>query len=416
MKKIRRTVALLLAATMITAFAGCEKEITAKDLMENITPSNASEVYLEEEFRSSYSRAAFGMLEHEYSEDGGNVVLSPLSIFYNLAMLGNGANGETAKELDKMFGQNFNTQSINAHMHSFAENLKDSDFAKLYFNNAMWFNADKNAQPNDEFLQIAADYYGVSAFKESFNSDAAVNVNNWISNKTEMNVEYLIEKMPADVPMYLFSTAMLEATWATQYSYDNIQDGIFNNASGEEEKAQMMTGFEYEYIKDSIAQGFVKKYSGNDYAFVAILPEENISVANYLTYLSSGENYKKLIESSADIIVDATVPKFSCEYNGDVTEIVKDLDLGTAFNAAQADLSKLGTADENLYVGGLQVRTAMSVTDKGTSKGTSATVANNNANATSVRVIMLDRPFIFAVIDCRYQLPVIIGAINTMTE
>lgn len=416
MKKIRRTVALLLSVAIITAFAGCEKEITAKDLMEDITPSNASEVYLDEDFRTAYSRTAFRMLENEYSADGGNVVLSPLSMLYNLALLGNGAYGETQTELEKIMGSSLSIQSLNTNMHSFAESLHDSDFAKLYFDNAIWFNADQNAQPTNDFLQVAADYYSVSAYKESFNADTVTNVNNWISNKTNMNVEYVIDKMPSDVPMYMFSAAMLEASWATPYSYDNIQDGVFVNASGVEEKAQMMTSFEYQYIKDAAAHGIIKEYSGKDYAFVAVLPDEGVSVEEYVKYLASGENYKKLMESEYRVVVDATVPKFSCQYNDDITDLIKAFDLGTAFNADRADLRNLGTADGNLYVGGLQVRTAMSVTDKGTSKGTSSTVANENANATSVRVLTLDRPFVFAVIDCQYKLPVILGAINSVAE
>ena len=57
MKKLRRVLALLLTAAMLTAFVGCQKEVTAENLMENVEAENASEMDLDNDFCKAYRKA-----------------------------------------------------------------------------------------------------------------------------------------------------------------------------------------------------------------------------------------------------------------------------------------------------------------------------------------------------------------------
>ena len=414
MKKLRRALALLLTAAMMTVFVGCQKEVTAENLMENVETENASEMDLDNDFRQVYAKTAFTMLQNAYSPDGGNVVISPLSIYYHLGILGNGAEGASKEDIEKMLGKSIPVQDLNVRLHSYLEQLKNTDTAKVYFENALWFNSDKNAKPNDDFLKTVASYYDVAAYKESFSADAVTNINNWISNQTDMDIEYLLDEMQNDVPLYMLSTAVLNADWASPFSYDNIQDGVFTNASGNEEKAQLMSAFENKYLSDDSVTGFVKNYAGNNYAFVAILPNSE-ELTGYIASLTVGGHFEKLVDSRRPLVVDATIPKFSCEYKGSALDIIKNMGVDRSFIERSAQLGNLGECDGNLYAGDLYVRTALSVTEKGTSKGTAATVTNKDV-ATSVRVVTLNRPFIFAVVDTRYYLPIIVGAVNTLND
>lgn len=414
MKQLRRVLALLVAIAMIMAFAGCQKEVTAENLMENVEAENTSELDLDEDFCKAYRKVAFGMLQNAYSSDGGNVVISPLSVFYHLGILGNGAEGASREDLEHMFGKGMTASQINTVLHSYLEQLKNTDTAKMYFENALWFNSDKNAQPNSEFLQTVASYYGASAYKESFGADAVTNINNWISNQTNMDVEYMLDEIPADAPLYMLSAAVLNADWASPYSYNNIQDGTFINASGNEEKAQMMSAFENKYLESDSTVGFVKNYAGSNYAFVAFLPNRE-DITNFVSLLALGGQYEKILQSAKKAVVDATVPKFSCEYKGSALDVIKNMGVDRSFHPQSAQLGGVGQCDEKMYAGDLYMRTIMSVTEKGTSKGTAATVANKDV-PTSVYVVTLNRPFVYAVVDTRYNLPVLVGAVNTMND
>ena len=414
MKKIRRAVAMLIASAMLLGFAGCQKEVTAENLTENVNAENASEVDLDDDFCKKYSTFAFKLLQNMYESDEKNVVISPLSVSYNLGLLYNGANGDTTDQLRGILGTSLNVNEMNVYMHSYNERLTDSDLTTLYFNNAMWVNADKSVTPSQAFLQANATYYGNAIYKESFNADAVTNISNWISNETNQNVEYIVDSLPADAPIYMLSSLMFDATWSKQYSYQNIQKSAFTTASGQEQEAQMMSAFEYSYIHDELAKGFIKEYSGGNYAFIALLPEENIKMKDYIGRLAVGDKYAPLLKSKRPDVIDVTMPKFTCEYRGGMSDILTKMKLGRAFDSNSGDLSMLGTSDGRLYAGDLFVRNSFSVTEKGTSKGTAASVADDNNAATNTHVISLTRPFMFMVVDTNYNLPVLLGVVNSM--
>ena len=203
MKKFRRVLALFTAVTMTVAAIGCSKEVTAEDLMTNVETTNAPEVYIGESVCDKYSVAAFKMLRKAYSQEDTNVVISPAAIYTNLFMLSNGATGKTKNDLQGVLGKLYDSDFLNSNMNSFKNNFKDTDNTKLYFNNAMWFNSDRNITPSSEFLAAAKSFYNADAYKESFSKDAVTNINNWASNKTDMYAERIIKEIPADVPMYL---------------------------------------------------------------------------------------------------------------------------------------------------------------------------------------------------------------------
>lgn len=414
MKKLRRILAALTAVAVMTASVGCKKEITAEDLMANIAEGNASSKYLDDAFCDKYSVAAFTMLKNEYSVEGENVVLSPLAAYYNLAVLANGSSGRSQAEFEKMLGY-YSCEDLSALMHSFSDNMKNSENAKLYFENALWFNADKNVKPSEEFLSAAKTYFGVSAFKESFNSQAVNNINNWASNKTDMYSELIVREIPADAPMCIVNTTMLDADWEMPVSIENAFDGKFTTSAWEEEDARMMASYEHMYFENDEYKGFIKPYAGGNYAFLAIVPkfQRKDAIVNLVNYLASRLSYHSLISKRKAYTVDATIPKFSCEYRGGLKEMLQKVELGRSFDESGANLDLIGTCDGNLYASDIYMTTAINVTEKGTSKGSGATVRDSSV-ATHVYPVALNQPFVFAIVDTTRYLPIILGAVNSV--
>ena len=415
MKKLKRVISLLIAAAMVTAIVSCKKEITAEDLMANISEADASGLYLDDGFSNYYCVAAFKMLESQYSSDGPNVVISPLATFFNLSMLSNGASGWTKTQLEKSLSNSFSTDVLNTYMHSITENNVNNETAKLYFENAMWFNADKNIEVNNDFLVAAKTFYDASAFRETFSATAAGNINNWASNKTNMNSELIVRDIPAEAPMCIVNTTCLDADWESPISPENVVDGKFISANSEEQNVRMMSSYEYLYLGGEEYKGFIKKYSGGNYAFLALIPklERQDALTNLIAYLSNGPAYRTVIKNRKGYTVDASIPKFSCEYRGGLKEMLQQVDLGSSFNPSGANLTQLGTCDGNLYASDIYMSTGLNVTEKGTSRGTAATVRDNTVG-TGVIPVALNRPFVFAIIETNRYLPIIVGVVNSV--
>ena len=414
MKKFRRVLALFTAVTMTVAAIGCSKEVTAEDLMTNVETTNAPEVYIGESVCDKYSVAAFKMLRKAYSQEDTNVVISPAAIYTNLFMLSNGATGKTKNDLQGVLGKLYDSDFLNSNMNSFKNNFKDTDNTKLYFNNAMWFNSDRNITPSSEFLAAAKSFYNADAYKESFSKDAVRNINNWASNKTDMYAERIIKEIPADVPMYLVNTTLLEADWENPIRPADIYDGKFKTVSGNEQDAQMMSCVETVYMGNESVIGFMKNYAGGNYAFVAFIPHnDKLSLYELLDYMSREGAYREMIKNRKDYInVNAVIPKLSCRYNGEINEMLENAELGEIFSKEYDDFEDLGTCDENIYLGGFAVSTGLDITESGTKKGTGAnTGIENNGVGESVS---LDRPFVFAVVETKRYMPVIMGAVNSV--
>ena len=418
MKKVRRLLALLMAVSIAVVSAGCSKEITAEDLMVNIEENNASELDLDDAFCEKYSVAAFKMLKNEYSDDSAKIVLSPLAAYYNSFMLMNGAKGQTKEKLENLFGRRYFSQNMNPIMHSIYRNLKDTDKSKLYFENALWFNSDKNIDPSKEFLTAAKTFYHIDAYRESFGQDAVKNINNWASNKTDLYSERVLKEIPSEAPLYLVNTTLLEADWESPISPSNVFDGKFKTNAGVEQDVQMMSSVETIYISNTSMNGFIKYYSGGNYAFLALVPKEegNDSLSGIIYSLTNDSNYRNLIKTRMDyLFVEASIPKFSCEYTGEMKNMMEKAGLGDLFDSKEADLEAVGTCSENLYIGNLSVSTGLSVTESGTKKGTGANVSNSDGGLNMIPV-SLNRPFVFAVVDTKRFLPVIVGAVNAVKD
>ena len=417
MKKLRRVCALMIATAMFASAVSCQKEVTAEDLMENVSEGNASEVIIDDVFCNHYSASAFQLLKSAYSLEGPSVVISPLATYFNMAMLANGASNKKLSNFENILDRNIPYDSMNNYMHTYYETLNNTENAKLYFNNAIWFNADKNVKPGDEFLSAAKTYFNASAYKESFNNDTVTNINNWSSNNTEMYAEYIIDSVPTDAPAFIVNNTVIEADWEAPISPENVVDGHFTNISGEEENVQMMSSYEHLYFENDSFEGFIKKYSGGNYNFMAIVPkkEGQVGMEIVLDFLSKGDGYHKTVKNSKEYVVDASIPKFSLQSQGGMKSNLTQMNFGRSFSPTDARLDLLGTCDENLYIDDLYVYTGVTVTERGTSKGSGAIVRDSSV-ATNVIPVALDRPFIFAIVDNNRYLPIILGVVNSVNE
>ena len=107
------------------------------------------------------------------------------------------------------------------------------------------------------------------------------------------------------------------------------------------------------------------------------------------------------------------LPKFQLSYDADLTDLLPQLGMVQAFDPMAADFSCLGAVEgENLYIGQVRHRTFIAVGEKGTRAGAATSVAMNETSAMLVeepKVVILDRPFLYAIWDLEANLPVFLG-------
>lgn len=216
--------------------------------------------------------------------------------------------------------------------------------------------------------------------------------------------------------MYLINALAFEADWEAPYTEDQIDNGIFTREDGTTEEVEYLHSSEYEYLKDEKASGFLKYYANGDYAFAALLPNEGISMEDYIASLT-GEQLRNLLTTSELTTVEASIPKFESGSDTNMAEMFQNMGMTDAFDYKRADFSDLGAyEDGNICIGRILHKTHISVTETGTKAG-AASAAEMTAKMSmippeEIKTIRLDRPFLYMIIDCHTSTPIFLGVLH----
>ena len=407
---MKKLIALLLVFAMALGMTACS-QVSANDLMKDV-PAKAVDV-LPDMDAGSTAAADFGVRLFQTSmEEGKNTLISPLSVLYALAMTANGADGETLAQMEQVLGMD--CESLSSFMLAYLDLLPEAKEYKLSLANSIWFKDDPNFIVERSFLQTNADYYGAGAYKAAFDEGTRNDINNWVKEHTDGMIPEIIDEIPKEAIMYLVNALAFEAEWEEDYKEHQVWEEEFTMEDGTRQDAEMMYSQEHTYLEDDLATGFIKYYKDRRYAFVAMLPNEGITVSEYVNSLT-GEQLWDLLNNPTNVTVYAAMPKFQTEYDIEMSEALQEMGMTDAFDWRVADFSRLGTYNVdgmNICINRVLHKTFISVTELGTRAGAATAVELECGSAAiemDYKEVILDRPFVYMLIDCETNLPFFIG-------
>lgn len=398
-----------LATTTLTS-AGCSGKVQAENLMEDISAQNVQGKPVDAEFIASVADFYFELFRKTTAADENSLV-SPLSVLLALAMTANGADTETLTQMETVLGRDVALSELNEYLFSYVSNLPSKDDCKVTIANSIWFRDDELVVEKP-FLQTNANYYGAAAYKSAFDDQTLKDINNWVKKNTDGMIDKILDEIHVDAVMYLINALVFDAKWEKVYTKNDIYQGEFTAFDGSKGQADFMSSGEKFYLDDGQAVGFIKPYAGNKYSFVALLPNEGISIQEYVDSLS-GDQFLEVINSAEQTPVNAHLPKFSYDYTVGMNDPLKEIGMPIAFSPAQADFTRLGRSSRgNIYIGDVLHKTFISVDELGTKAGAVTKVEMRAESAPlEVKTVKLNRPFVYAIIDNATSLPVFIGTV-----
>lgn len=404
-------ISFALIVSMILGVSGCAVEAQAADLMENIKPNSVSGMAADNKFIASQDALAAELFKACAKEKSGkNVLVSPLSVALALAMTANGANGETKAEMEALLGGGMDISELNEYFYAYAKRLAGGEKSPLKIANSIWFRDDGRIAVNGDFLQTNADYYSAQAYKRAFDGSMPEDINRWVKEKTDGMIGKIIDGVDGDELMYLINALAFEAEWETPYEKNSVTDGSFTCESGEKTNAKMMYSVENSYIETENAVGIRKNYKGGEYSFAALLPNEETDIYDFISSLS-GDGIKATLGGAKAEKVVAAIPKFSAEYGVELQKILSDLGMKTAFDGEKADFGKMGSSDNGkLFIDRVIHKTFIEVDENGTkAAAASSVIMKESAAEEPVKSVILDRPFVYMIVDNSTNLPLFIG-------
>ena len=417
-KKLYGIIAVFLAASTVASFAGCAKKNnqssssqsgsvkpvsagSATDLLQNGVMQQFDGMIEDTNVDPLYTDFAVRLAQNT-NKDGENFYISPISVMYGLTLAANGAHGDTLTQFEKALGGS--TYTLNRYFYFAMEGEYSNDSTKFNIGNSLWVNSNTGYKPEKQFLNDARTFFDAAVLYDDF-ENTGDNMGTWLKSKgVAQNTKYIPEVTDSMVSV---NSLALTADWSTYFTENGTKTEKFTGSDGKQTDALMMNGYAEYYIKDDKSEGFTKTFDGNCYGFAAIMPNEGVSIEDYIKSMT-GKNLMNMFKSAEQKDVAVAVPKISETTDYSLKETLTKMGITDAFDVAKADFTLMGTADENLYLSNVVGEAEISINEKAVNKDLS-----NTKKITSMRAdkkITLNRPFVYVIYDLTSKIPKYIGA------
>lgn len=402
-----------IAVTVLVALsllAGCGgRGLTATELTAGTRPASASAPEVDES--SGTYDFALGLLRQSAGSE--SVLVSPLSVLSALAMAENGADGETLAQMEQVTGMG--ATELTGLLQAYGALADDGPLSVA---NSIWLRDSDGLTVQDDFLETCGGRLGAQVFSAPFDDSTVADVNAWVSEKTNEMIPEMLSRISGDAQVLLVNALAFEGGWDEPFDSALISPDTFTCEDGAEQDVTMMHSTEGSYLEGELASGFVKPYEGYDYAFVGLLPAEGVSVGELLEGLD-GAALEELLVPVPNAAAEIGLPKFTASYETELANALRALGVTDAFDPTLADFSRMGSSERGpLHVDGVLHKTFIDVNEEGTRAAAATVVGMDGAaapgNPVEYHEVILDRPFVYLILDLRAGMPVFAGTVMSV--
>ncbi len=417
MKNINIKLGLIILITT-TFLVGCSKEdnsINNETSQETQQSTNKGTITDTIDSIDSYEPVinfSYELLEQNIEDT--NPVLSPVSAYLALSMVGIGADGATREECDSVLGEN---------MLSLSNDLMTrlpftSEKVNLNIANSAWL--DHEFIPEDMWTSYISDTFNGEFYHTSLGTvDTQKEINHWIDEKTNGLIPTMLEEpLDSQTKLALFNTVYFKGDWKKPFLQESTIDYDFTTTDGTTVTVDMMHQSEelFDYVKDDTVEGVILPYAEGNLAFVALKPLNNTKVRDLYSQLTT-EQISSLINEKSEKTINLMLPKFEVSFDKILNSSLINMGMKLPFDSNLADLSKLGQTenDNNLYVGLVRQKAVIIVDEKGTEAAAATQVSIREMLAiTDIDSIDLffDQPFIYILMDMETEVPIFMGIMD----
>ena len=351
----------------------------------------------------------FGLLYELYQEDGENVFISPLSVSLALAMVYNGAAGETQKAMAETLDlTGMSLEEVNGGYADLQEKLLSSDpEVELAIANSMW--AREGREFYDDFMERNRRFYDAEVDTLDFRDpQSVVIINDWVNTKTKGKIPELLDQISPNVALILINATYFKGTWKQEFDPSATQNRPFYLLNGSEKQVPMMSQLgAHAYIKEGNFAAVRLPYGSDRVCMYIFLPDRDSSIQEFLEYLNSTnwENWMTALENEIERApyregVEIWLPRFRLEYKVELNDVLSALGMGVAFGSG-ADFSKMGPPP-GLWIDEAIHKTFVEVNEEGTEAAAVTGIIMPDSSGwepPTPFVFMVDRPFLIAIRD-----------------
>lgn len=412
---MKRITALTAAGMMLLTSCSELEYLWVKDPIKISSPTPTEQItkVTLNETQTGYVEAgnkmAFRFLEAMY--DGDNLICSPLSLQYALAMTANGASGETKQEIIDFLGYGQEgIEALNEYSKTLLEQLPAVDLdVKLKVTDALIVNEDFPLRP--EFKQTVEENYYAAVDNMDFSAPnkIAARINKWAKSSTDGFIDKLMDADDIDerAVAYLMNALYFKAKWAGSKHSPMFREEAtrledFTLSNGSKVKVDMMrnSGWHQYAIMDGY-KVLALPYAGGKFNMYILLPDEN-DIEGLVENLRTTAWSDILSNLKQGAEVKVRLPKFSIENRYDLSDAIVSLGVEKAFQEGAAEFDMMFQPKANYYywISKVIQKSRINVSEWGTEAG-SVTVVEMVGDAAGppkeIIEFYADHPFVFII-------------------
>jgi serpin B len=348
-------------------------------------------------------------LYSRYANEKGaneNVFFSPFSISSAMAMVYEGAKGQTAQEIGNVFHFPADIATLRSgYQNAFESINNNSSSYTLSTANALWVQNDYQLLPS--YTNAVQTYYGGSITNLDFANDpsvAASTINQWVASRTANKIQNILS--PSDVTpatrLILTNAIYFKGAWSAPFEEAATQNKDFTTGSDTISQVPIMeqtTNFAYADVGG--AQILQLPYEGDDVSMFILLPKNND-----LPTFEKNLRYQNISDwegALQDQLVDVSMPKFKIETQEQMSSDLEAMGMPTAFSPTAADLSgmaAIANPSQNLYISAVIHKAFIDTDENGTEAAAATAIVIARATAVSSSrptpvIFNANHPFMF---------------------
>lgn len=352
------------------------------------------------------SADAFGLdlLTAPALADESNLVVSPMSVFLVLRMIGAGAAGETAAQIEKVLHVPAGT----------SPQLPAFDQTDLKVSNTAW--AQDGLELKPDYRDTLRTRFGTTLHQTDFEADpdgARREINETVADQTAGKITDLFPSSAIDgyTRLVVTNALYLKADWAQEFPAGRTTDEKFTRGDGSTVTVPMMHNDPESEVHLGYAEGpgyqvVTLPYKGGRLAFTVIVPAAMDAVR--------GKGLAALLGEVRPARVVLGMPRFTARSALDLTETLTAAGMPDAFSDTEADFSGI-TGDVALHLDSVRHKTFVQVDEKGTEAAAATGAEVGATSAEMVHTVTVDRPFLFVITDTATGAPLFLGRIDDPT-
>ncbi|MBE9125100.1 MULTISPECIES: serpin family protein [unclassified Coleofasciculus] len=350
-------------------------------------------------------------------ESDQNVFISPTSVAIALAMMYNGASGETQQEMAKALElQGMSLQDINEGNQALKASLANADSeVELSIANSLW--AKEGIPFKPEFLHSNQQFYKAKVTELDFaNPDAPQVINTWVKENTNGKIPQIIDQIKSDDILFLINAIYFKGNWTDKFEENQTTERPFSLEDGTQKQHPMMSQFgKYRYYENDEFQAISLPYGEGRLSFYVFLPHETANLDTFQQQLTT-ENWQQWMNQFRQRNGSIVLPRFKLEYGVELNDALKALGMESAFGdgANFANLSEFPVGIDQVTH-----KTFVEVNEEGTE---AAAVTSIGAVTTSISIpeepfrMVVNRPFFCAIRDNQTGTLLFMGSIREPQE